>query len=179
MNRRTAHVCSVVFALLVLSSLAGAQSYPKLVTNGNGLALTRLAVDQRMGTSWVDAPTYVQGNEYRLTVRLTNFYPPPNYGGMATRCHVNYLTDLSFEIGIPATFYTNSSYSTVFTTGRYALQPVDRQPLASTDSRTYFVYFKWNGPNIATSIMNHNVSVGGSEVCALPNMAMVPVRTTS
>jgi hypothetical protein len=56
---------------------------------------------------------------------------------------------------------------------------VDRQPLDSTESRSYFVYFKWNGPTIATAIINHNVSVGGSEVCALPNMAMVPVRTTS
>ncbi|HVH28048.1 MAG TPA: hypothetical protein VM818_14865 [Vicinamibacterales bacterium] len=179
MNRRAARVCCVVFALLAVSSLAEAQSYPKLVTNGNGLALTRLAVDQRSGTSWVDAATYMPGPEYRLTVRLTNFYPPPNYGGMATRCHVNYLTDLRFEIGIPATFYTNSSYSTVFTTGRYALEPVDRQPLPSTESRTYYVYFKWNGPAIATAIATINVSVGGSEVCALPNMPMVPVRATS
>jgi hypothetical protein len=60
MNRGSARVWSVVFGLLAVSSLAEAQSYPKLVTNGNGLALTRLAVDQRMGASWVDAPTYVQ-----------------------------------------------------------------------------------------------------------------------
>ena len=178
MNRRAARVCGVVFALLVASSVAGAQTYPKLVTNGNGLAMTRLALDQHSGTSWVDAATYLPNVEYRLTVRLTNFYPPPNYGGMATTCHVNYLTDLRFEVGIPATFYANSSYSTVFSTGRYALQP-DRSPLGSTESRTYFVYFKWTGPAIATSLVSHNVSVGGSEVCALPNMAMVPVRLTS
>jgi len=208
MNRRSkswvlATVCGIML-VVPLIQIISAQSYPKLLANGNGLALTRLLVEERLagmwvaspslrqgvdyrstvrltrsGTRWVDAATYMPGPEYRLTVRLTNFYPPPNYGGMATRCHVNYLTDLRFEIGIPATFYMNSSYSTVFTTGRYALEPVDRQPLPSTESRTYYVYFKWNGPAIATAIATINVSVGGSEVCALPNMAMVPVRATS
>ena len=34
---------------LIAASPAVAQSYPKLMTNGNGLALTRLAVQQMSG----------------------------------------------------------------------------------------------------------------------------------
>jgi hypothetical protein len=43
-----------------LSALA-MQSYPKLLTNGRGLALTQLSVRQKNGSSWVVAPPIRRG----------------------------------------------------------------------------------------------------------------------
>lgn len=42
------------------------------------------------------SPAAAQSYPKLLTIRLTNFYPPPNYGGYVIGgCHVNYLVDMA------------------------------------------------------------------------------------
>jgi hypothetical protein len=161
------------------------QSYPKLLTSGRGLALTQLSVRQKSGSSWISAPTYINGEEYRLTVRLTNFFPTAtSVGNPLASCHVSYMIDLRVSIFLSGAVFTSaSSNSSSVTYGQvsgahtiFVDDPVQR--LNNTASRTYYVYYKWNGPKVAIPIWPHKVDINGGEVCLLPNMAPVQVPTS-
>jgi len=54
----------------------------------------------------------------------------------------------------------------------------DPPPLYNQQSRTYYVYFKWNGPNVAVPAFPHNVNIRAGEVCTLPNMSPFPLIAT-
>jgi len=161
-----------------------AQSYTKLLTNGRGLALTQLAVRQKSGTSWISTPTYINGQEYRLTVRLTNFFSNTiSVGNPFASCHVSYMVDLRFDIYLSGAVFTSASSSSTSVqfgqvSGAHTIYVDDPQRLDNTTSRTYYVYYKWNGPNVLISAVPHKVGLGGGEVCLLPNMLWVQVQTS-
>jgi len=168
---RTALCAAAPIAL----SDTGAQSYPKYLVNGSGLALTRLNVDLQSGSSWVTTSTYENGKNYRMTLRLTNFYAPINAGGMATKCHVSKLVDLEIWVQASAIFFPNSSFSGSGTGSTHAVK--DAQPLYNGDSRSYYAYYRWIGPPMPLSTYNHTVTLVGGEVCILP-ATKAPIRAT-
>ena len=183
-SRTNIWLCAVVLTAGLGStpSVLLAQSYAKLLTNGRGLALTQLSVRQKIGTSWVATPTYIQGEEYRLTVRLTNFFPTAvSVGNPFASCHVHYMVDLHFTIDLPgAVFSSASSSSTAVQFGQVSgantIWVDDSQRLDNTKSRTYYVYLKWNGPGVVQSFWDHKMGIDGGEVCGLPNQSGFPIR---
>jgi hypothetical protein len=151
---------------------------PHLLANG-GLALTDLSVRMKAGTGWTAAPSYTQNQEYRLTVRLANAYPPVNYGGMATR-HVVYLYPLRFVISLPGAAFTSASADSSallsVDIGAGGIAVDDKHPLQNTRSRTYQVYFRWSAAAGMSTAAGIRINIGGGEVCGLPHMSPVAIR---
>lgn len=169
-------------AALALALPVAAQSYPKLLTNGRGLAVTQLLLREKSGSSWIATPSYKNGGEYRFTVRLTNFFPTTiSVGNPLASCHAFYMVDLHLTIDLPGAVFTTAtaSGSTVQfgrVSGANTIWVDDFQRLNNTKSRTYYAYFTWNGPNGAPAPLLHpKMGIGGGEVCLLPNQDGVPV----
>jgi hypothetical protein len=146
-----------------------AQSYTKLLTNGNGLALTRFTLQEQINGTWAFPPSVRQGGEYRLVYRITNYYPDVLSYGPHVRdiIRVSYSAQNGFAL-----FYADNSYAG---SGTKWVNGFDQAGLGPTQSKTYYQYFKWNGPTMATPTIEFSVNVTGSEVIALPNLNN-PVR---
>jgi hypothetical protein len=173
--RPTITLGAVVMGLALVVADAPAQSHPKYMVNGHGLALTRFAVHEQTGSSWTSAKTYQPQRNYRITLRLTNFYPPVNMGARYDRCHVTRIVDVGFDVSAAGIFYPDSSYSGNGLGSVYS--KTDPQPLKNTDSRSYYLHFKWTGPPLAVSQYTHKVNIWGGEVCLLPT-ATAPIVAT-
>jgi hypothetical protein len=163
-------------ATIALSDAAAQPSYPKYLVNGSGLALTRLYVEKQSGSGWVSTGNYENGKNYRMTLRLTNFYPPMASGGMATKCHITKLVDLSVDVHASAIFFPSSSFSGNGTGSTHS-SGTDPYPLQNGQSRSYYAYYRWIGPPMPVSSYNHDVTLTGGEVCILP-ATKAPIRAT-
>jgi hypothetical protein len=185
-SRSTTLLCTtfaLTAGLAVTPTVLQSQSYPKLLVSGRGLALTQLSVRQKSGSSWISTPGYVNGEEYRLTVRLTNFFPTAvSVGNPLASCHVSFMVRLRFDIHLAGAMFTSASSSSSVqygqVSGAHTIWVDDALELHNTKSRTYYVYYKWVGPNVAIPVWPHKVGLGGGEVCLLPNMAPVQVQTS-
>ncbi|HVH28045.1 MAG TPA: hypothetical protein VM818_14850 [Vicinamibacterales bacterium] len=173
MNRRSkswvlATVCGIML-VVPLIQIISAQSYPKLLANGNGLALTRLLVEERLAGMWVASPSLRQGVDYRSTVRLTNYHPRT----------VN-LNKTRFELFLNgAKFFPSDQYSGSGTPNRYASN-ADQDPLEPTTSKSYYVYFRWDNLNpVPMPLVTIGATIDGWEEIPLPNNPQAPVRPTS
>ena len=160
-------------------SLAAAQS--PLLSNGRGFSLTQLLLRQKSGTSWISVPAYINGQEYRLTVKLTNsFTTTISVGNPLASCHVGYLVDLRFVMTTPGATFSSVSGGAApqvsISTNKVEID--DPPPLYNQQSRTYYVYFKWTGPNVAVPAWPHSINIRAGEVCTLPNMSPFPLFAT-
>ena len=63
---RWQRILSFALAVALPLAVAPAQSYPKLMTNGHGLALTRFSVEERNNGVWMASPSVRQGVDFRL-----------------------------------------------------------------------------------------------------------------
>jgi hypothetical protein len=91
------------------------------------------------------------------------------------------MVDLRITVALPgAVFSSPSSGSSAVQFGQVArahtIYVDDARRLGNTDPRTYYAYYKWNGPNVAIPVWDHKIGIGGGEVCQLPNQAGVPLR---
>lgn len=176
MNRRSkswmvATVCGIIL-VIPLARTVSAQTYPKLAVNGNGLALTRLLIEERLNGMWVATPSLRQGVDYRLTVRLTSYFPNNLMQWVV-------LNKTYFNLTLNgATFFASDQYYGSGTPSRYQSDP-DRDPLEPTKSKSHYVYFRWNTATTPTPLVNMTASVDGWEERGLPNPAESPVRPTS
>ena len=162
-------ILSFALAVALPLAVAPAQSYPKLMTNGNGLALTKFSVEERVSGNWLASPSLRQGVDYRLVFRFTNYFPNTvSYGS-----YVSDIIRLSFEAQLSgALFYPSDAYSG---SGTKWLNGYDAQGLTPTQSKTYYQHFRWNGPPVATPLSTWNVVFGGAEVHWLPKQSG-PIR---
>jgi hypothetical protein len=173
MNRRSkslvvATVCGIILVIPLVRA-ASAQSYPKLLVNGNGLALTRLLIEERLAGMWVASPSLRQGVDYRLTVRLTNYFP-----------HSVSLNKTYFNLTLNgAKFFLSDQYAGSGQANRYQSN-LDRDPLEPTKSKSHYVYFRWDNLNpVPTPLVTISASIDGNEEIPLPNPPQAPVRPTS
>ena len=164
-------VCGAIL-LIPLARAASAQSYPKLVVNGNGLAMTRLAIEERQAGMWISSPSLRQGVDYRLTVRLTSYFPNDLFQWVV-------LNKTYFNLTLNgASFFLSDQYSGSGMPNRYQSNP-DRDPLEPTKSKTHYVYFRWTAGTVPTPLVTLTASVDGWEERGLPNPSEAPVRPTS
>ena len=176
MNRRSkswvlATVCGIILVLPLVRTVA-AQSYPKLAVNGNGLALTRLLIEERLAGMWVASPSLRQGVDYRLTVRLTSYFPNNLMQWVVLNKTYFYLTLNG------ATFFHSDQYYGSGSPNRYQSNP-DPEPLEPTKSKSHYVYFRWTVAGMPTPLVNMTAAVDGWEERPLPNPAESPVRPSS
>lgn len=158
-------VCVAGLALALPLQSASAQSYPKLMTNGHGLALTRFAVQEKAGSNWIASPSLRQGVEYRVILRFTNYFSNVySYGG-----GVRDIIRLSFSVenGF-ATFFPSEHY---YGSGTRFVNGYDEAGLEPTRSKTFYQYFKWNGPPMPTPMTAFKVTFTGGEVNLLPRQS--------
>ena len=170
---RWPRILSLALAVSLPLAMAPAQSYPKLVTSGHGLALTRFSIQERSNGQWIASPTLRQGVDYRLVWRLTNFFPDVGHQWG------HYVTDiirLTFWVAPSTatnmTFYSSDSYSGALTQPPVGEDDVGLRP---TQSKTYYQHFRWKGPAVATPVTTFNVDFRGAEVHWLPLQAG-PIR---
>jgi hypothetical protein len=107
---RAAGIATLFLLGAIPFSQATGQSYPKVMVNGHGLGLTRLAVQERMNGNWVASPSLRPNVDYRLVWRFTNFFPDiVSYGS-----YVSDVIRISFSAQFGgARFYPSDSYSQV------------------------------------------------------------------
>lgn len=165
MERAAVGLATAACAAVLAASFpcgAAAQSYPKLMVNGHGLALTRLAIQERAGSNWIATPTLRQGADYRLVMRFTNFYPNVySYGGgVRDIIRISYSAQHAF-----ASFYPSDRYQG---SGQKWLNGYDEAGLGPTRSRTYYQHFRWIGPPMPTPLAPFRVTFSGGEVNLLP-----------
>jgi hypothetical protein len=150
---------------------ADGQSWPKVMVNGHGLALTRLAVQERLNGNWVFSPSLRPNIDYRLVWRFTNFFPDViSYGP-----HVRDIIKISFSAQLSgAVFYPSDSYTG---SGTKWLNGYDADGLGPTQSQSFYQHFRWIGPPLPTPLVTWDVTFGAGEVHLLPK-ASGQVRPT-
>ncbi len=164
---------AAVFAVGLPGSGVRAQSYPKLLTNGGGLALTKLGIQEQVGGRWGATPSLRPGAKYRLQARFTNFFQNVySYGN-----HVRDVIRLSYEVQLPgATFYPTASYSGSGV-AKFA-QGYDPAGLGPTRSKSFYHYFTWSGPPMPLFNLSLQVTMTGSEVVDLARQS-APIKPSS
>ncbi|MGE0555093.1 MAG: hypothetical protein AB7R55_16810 [Gemmatimonadales bacterium] len=152
-------------ALLAVEPASAQPSYPKLLMTGNGLGVSRINLARKIGSSWGPVGSmYVNGGQYRVRIRVTNFYPP--FSGKAFQGgYTDKITKIGVEVVVPGPplppatspteWFSSSSFSGSGKQGIF--QREDYTPLDQGRSRTYTAYFKWIGPNAPAGSVKVNV----------------------
>lgn len=121
-------------------------NYPKLYTDGHGLALTKLYVQKPSGSRWVTTRIYEMGKRFRLRMRFTNFFKAgvPQLGRAFGATGI-YIAEINVNLTLRGARFSNGR-----TSKRFIFLPASGNgfpdSLAPEKSRYFEADFQWMLP---------------------------------
>lgn len=160
---------------LVAAHPASAQpsSYPKLYVDGPGLAITRFLLEKKAGSDWVAAPSYRPQEQYRLKMRLTNYYRDTEpFAGRAFAEAGIHITHVVVKMKVAFAKFNNTGRSdghAFLMPGMVNDHPDFNDTIAPAKSRWFtFGHFTWIGPPAALSLYPVEISTSHRGIFYMP-----------
>jgi len=172
---RTSMILAAVSGLaFALPAFAQPSSYPKLYTDGHGLAITRMLLERNSGSTWVAATSYQPMQKYRFRMRFTNYFHNsiPVMGGAFGNSGIH-IAEIEVTMKLAFAKFDTSGRAderAFLMPRRVNNHPDFNDTVAPTQSRWFtFGHFTWNGPAAALNQYPLEMYTSHREIVYMPN----------